>query len=101
MTMRQPDADTSNEPSFADFNTPATVEIKTLISKLQESHELRYKLINLETWALAATMDNFIPGFWSRFLENRRTALKQFLKYKRADNSPMEASKSSSSVQLE
>lgn len=99
--MHQSDPDPSNEPSFADFNTPATVEIKTLITKLQESHELRYKLINLETWALASTMDDFLPGFWSRFLENRRTALKQFLKYKRADNSQEGVSESPSSVQPE
>lgn len=83
----QPDSDQSHEPTFAEFNTPATVEIKDLIAKLQQSHDLQYKLINLETWALAATMDNFLPGFWSRFLANRRTALKQFLKRKRTDNS--------------
>jgi hypothetical protein len=95
--MPQPEPDTSHEPTFADFNTPATVEIKELITKLQQSHDLRYKLINLESWALAATMDNFIPGFWSRFLENRRTALKQFLKRKRMDNSKVAPPESSSS----
>ena len=94
--MPQPDSDHSNEPTFADFNTTASVEIKQLIAKLQQSHDLRYKLINLETWALAATMDNFLPGFWSRFLENRRTALQQFLKRKRTDNSTVANSESSS-----
>lgn len=82
-----PDSEQSHEPTFAELNTPATVEIKDLIAKLQQSHDLRYKLINMETWALAATMDNFLPGFWSRFLANRRTALKQFLQRKRTDNS--------------
>ncbi len=94
--MPKPDPDTSNEPTFTDFNTPATVEIKQLITKLQQSHDLRYKLINLETWALAATMDTFLPGFWSRFLENRRTALKQFLKRKRMDNAQDSAPEASS-----
>jgi hypothetical protein len=82
-----PNPDPSHDPTFAEFNTAATVEIKDLIAKLQQSHDLRYKLINLETWALAATMDNFLPGFWSRFLANRRTALKEFLKRKRTDKS--------------
>lgn len=94
--MPIPDPDSSNEPSFADFNTPTAVEIKELIDKLQQSHELQYKLINLETWALAATMDSFIPGFWSRFLENRRTALKQFLKRKQTNNGKDAMPKSSS-----
>lgn len=97
--MPQPDPDRSNEPTFADFNTAASVEIKQLITKLQQSHDLRYKLINLETWALASTMDNFLPGFWSRFLANRRTALQQFLKRKRTDNSKVADSESSSSTE--
>lgn len=83
----QPAPDPSHEPTFAELNTPATVEIKDLIAKLQQSHDLQYKLINMETWALAATMDNFLPGFWSRFLANRRKALQQFLQRKRTDNS--------------
>jgi hypothetical protein len=99
--MPQPNPDTSNEPNFSDFNTPAAVEIKQLITQLQQSHDLRYKLINLETWALAATMDSFIPGFWSRFLENRRTALKQFLKQKQMDNANVAPPESSSSSELE
>lgn len=94
----QPAPDPSHEPTFAELNTPATVEIKDLIAKLQQSHDLRYKLINMETWALAATMDNFLPGFWSRFLANRRTALHQFLQRKRTDNSKeIEVPESSSS----
>jgi len=87
--------DTSNDQTFADLNSPASVEIKQLITKLQRSHELRYKMINLESWALAQTMDDFIPGFWSRFLENRRTALKQFLKRKQTNNSQVATSESS------
>jgi hypothetical protein len=69
---------------FADLDSPATGEVKQLISQLEHSHHLRYKMMNLEAWALAETMDSFLPGFWSRFLENRRIALKQFLERKRA-----------------
>lgn len=58
-------------------------------------------MINLESWALAQTMDDFIPGFWSRFLENRRTALKQFLKRKQTNNSQVATSESSSPLEPE
>jgi hypothetical protein len=85
--MPKLDEDASQEQTFAELNSPATLEIKELIAKLQHSHELRYRMINLESWALAQTMDGFLPGFWSRFLENRRTSLKQFLKNKRTNNS--------------
>ena len=85
--MPHSDPDRSNESTFADLNTPAAAEIEQLITNLQHSHDLRYQLINLETWALASTMDGFLPGFWSRFLANRRIALKQFLQQKRTNKS--------------
>ena len=84
-------SDASKERTFADFDTPTSIEIKKLIAKLQHSHEQRYKMINLETWALAQTMDSFLPGFWSRFLANRRTALEQFLERKRTLKSSRES----------
>lgn len=85
----------SEEKTFADLNSPAIGEVKDLIDQLQHSHHLRSKLMNLEAWALAQTMDQFIPGFWSRFLENRRKALKQFLEQKRAYNSQVRGASSS------
>lgn len=96
--MPKLDSDTSSdEQLFTDFNSPAAVEVQQLISKLQHSHEMWYKMINLESWALASTMDDFLPGFWSRFLENRRIALKQFLKQKRLNNPQDRETASSSS----
>ena len=89
--MPKLDFDASEERTFADFDSPTSVEIKQLIAKLQHSHELRYKLIDMETWALAQTMDGFLPGFWSRFLANRRTALQQFLDRKRILKSSRES----------
>ncbi|MEW5856974.1 MAG: hypothetical protein AB1861_06285 [Cyanobacteriota bacterium] len=87
IAMPKPEAYTAADPTFAELNSPASAEIKQLIDSLEESHRLRSKMVNLETWALAETMDHFLPGFWSRFLENRRTALKQFLEQKRAAKS--------------
>ncbi|HEY9872932.1 MAG TPA: hypothetical protein V6D12_05830 [Candidatus Obscuribacterales bacterium] len=94
--------DSSEEPSFAELNSPASAEVKDLIADLQHSHQLLSELVNLETCALAETMDQFIPGFWSRFLENRHTAVKQFLQQKRISQSQVdeadEATKASDDV---
>lgn len=84
IAMSEIESNASVDPKLADLDSPATGEIKQLISQLEHSHHLRYKMMNLEAWALAETMDRFLPGFWSRFLENRRIALKQFLERKRA-----------------
>lgn len=82
--MTKLDFDASKDQMFVDLNSPASLEVEQLIAKLQHSHALRYKLTNLEIWALVETMDHFAPGFWSRFLANRRTALKEFIKNKRS-----------------
>jgi hypothetical protein len=84
--MSHQDFDASQEQMFAELNSPASVKAKQMIAELQHSHELRYQTINLEAWALAQTMDEFLPGFWSRFLENRHRALQQFLKNKQTGN---------------
>ncbi len=91
IAMPKSEAYTATDPPFAELNSPASAEIKQLIDSLEESHRLRSKMVNLETWALAETMDHFLPGFWSRFLENRRIALKQFLEQKRAAKSQVAA----------
>ncbi len=75
--------DTFLDPTFLDLDSPASVEVKQLIAKLEHTNDLQYELINMEAWSLASTMDGFFPGFWSRFLANRRNALKQFLQQKR------------------
>ena len=66
------------------FEQPSCVEIKQLIEQLQRSHQRRSKMANLEFWALAVTMDRFLPGFWSRFLANRRSGTQEFIKNKRS-----------------
>lgn len=97
--MPQLEFNSEDAESFTDLDTPAGAEIKQLIASIQDSQHLLYKMINLEAWALAETMDHFLPGFWSRFLENRRLSLKQFLQQKRTANSPVAASLSSLATQ--
>lgn len=81
--MAEKDAPSSQNHNFDEFNAPVSDEARELLEKIEQSHEMRYKMMNLETWSLAKTMDNFLPGFWNRFLENRRTAMKNFIKQRR------------------
>jgi hypothetical protein len=73
--MAEKDVPHSQDHNFDEFNTPVSDEARELLEKIEQSHEMRYKMMNLETWSLAKTMDVFLPGFWNRFLENRRTAM--------------------------
>jgi hypothetical protein len=57
------------------------------LAKLEHSHSLRYQVANLEIWALVGTMDDIIPGFWSRFMFNRQVAFKEFLQQKKTKRS--------------
>jgi hypothetical protein len=81
--MAEQDTPPSQDYEFDDFNTPVSDEARELLEKIEQSHAMRYKMMNLETWSLAKTMDAFLPGFWNRFLENRRLALKKFIEQRR------------------
>jgi hypothetical protein len=81
--MSSLDFDTNTKPAFDAPHSSHRVDIEEQLAQIQHSHDLLYKLLNLESWALAATMDQFCPGFWSRFLTNRHITLKEFLKRQR------------------
>ncbi|HAZ44094.1 MAG TPA: hypothetical protein DDW76_15005 [Cyanobacteria bacterium UBA11369] len=53
------------------------------LENLKRSHSQRYDLTKLEIWALVSTMDDFLPGFWSRFMVNRQVAFKEYLQQKK------------------
>lgn len=48
---------------------------ETLEACDRRSHEMMAN----EVWAIAKTMDEVFPGFWTKFMENRQAALKQFV----------------------
>jgi hypothetical protein len=54
-------------------------EIRRWLEQLRRSDRALYNLMAIEVWAIAQTMDSFVPGFWNRFMENRRLALNEFL----------------------
>lgn len=42
---------------------------------LRQSDRPLDHLMALEVWSIAQTMEDLVPGFWNRFVENRQIAL--------------------------
>ena len=57
----------------------AYMEIDQWLERLRCSDRSLYNSMALEVWSIAQTMDHLVPGFWNRFMENRQTALKEFV----------------------
>jgi len=73
---------TDDRPSSKELPDPKvlpSVEVDELLTTLQHSHGLYYKMMNLEVWAIVETLDQFFPGSWGRFMANRKVAMKHFL----------------------
>lgn len=49
------------------------------LHSLKQDEETLYNMLTVDVWALAKTMDEFQPGFWSAFMKNREKALKRFI----------------------
>ena len=49
------------------------------IESLKKEDETLYNILAVDVWALAKTMDEFQPGFWSEFMKNREQALRRFM----------------------
>jgi hypothetical protein len=53
--------------------------IREQLDALKKDDETLYNILAVDVWALAKTMDDFQPGFWSAFMKNREKALKRFI----------------------
>jgi hypothetical protein len=49
------------------------------LDSLKREEETLSNILAVDVWALAKTMDEFQPGFWSEFMKNREKALKRFI----------------------
>lgn len=49
------------------------------LDSLKRQEETLSNMLAVDVWALAKTMDEFQPGFWSEFMKNRDKALKRFI----------------------
>lgn len=54
-------------------------ELIDQINALKQDGENLYSILAIDVWALAKTMDEYQPGFWSDFMQNRDRALKRFM----------------------
>jgi len=61
------------------------------IESLKQSDRSSYKMLAVEVWAIAKTMDELYPGFWNRFMTNRQLALRQFMENRQAQREGGEA----------
>jgi hypothetical protein len=63
-----------------DENLPVTTDdLLKQIDSLKREDEMLYNILALDMWAIAKTMDEFQPGFWSAFMKNREQAIKGFI----------------------
>jgi hypothetical protein len=49
------------------------------LNALRHEDEILYNILAIDVWALAKTMDEIHPGFWTEFMSNREKALRQFM----------------------
>ncbi|MBE9031999.1 hypothetical protein IQ266_19870 [filamentous cyanobacterium LEGE 11480] len=60
------------------------MSIEEWLNKLRSSDRAFYNIMAMEIWSLAKSMDTIVPGFWSRFMVNRRNAMQEFVERRRA-----------------
>ncbi|MBD1939357.1 hypothetical protein [Microcoleus sp. FACHB-68] len=77
--MPTPNFDPFSNPSIEEPECPDSLDMNQTLAALKQSQEMNYQMMRLNAWVLSETMDQFIAGFWSRFMANRQIAHKQFL----------------------
>ena len=66
------------------LKTPAE-NVEQRLEDLQRADRSLYKMMGMEVWSIAKTMDDLYPGFWNQFMANRRIAMKKFIDQKQTD----------------
>jgi hypothetical protein len=66
--------------------TPSVMSIDEWLNKLRSSDRAFYNIMAMEVWSLAKSMDSIVPGFWSRFMVNRRNAMQEFVERRRDES---------------
>lgn len=74
------DSPSSQEPDLIESLPAMTLD--EWLEKLRRADRSFYNIMAMEVWSIAKTMDDMIPGFWNRFMINRRLAMKQFVEKK-------------------
>lgn len=59
------------------YSADLSERVEAWLAELHQADETFYSMMSIEIWAIAQTMDEVKPGFWSRFMRNRQTIVKQ------------------------
>lgn len=73
------------EPAGSDPISQMSVE--QWLESLRRNDRTFYNMMAMEVWSIAKSMDTLIPGFWSKFMQNRQLAVQNFV-VKRRTNKP-------------
>lgn len=73
----------ADAPDSDPGSATSRTEFLRWLEQLRHADRAFYNLMALEVWAIAQTMDALIPGFWSRFMHNRQTAMREFIQQRR------------------
>lgn len=80
-----------NQPPKLETQTavesPKEGNVKQRLEDLQRADRSLYKMIGMEVWSIAKTMDDLCPGFWNQFMANRQIAMKNYLEQKQTNRS--------------
>ena len=76
-------ANDADNPDAEAVSAASRAEFLRWLEDLRHADRAFYNLMALEVWAIAQTMDALIPGFWSRFMHNRQTAMREFIQQRR------------------
>ncbi len=85
--IKDPEASPETAPKTASQSSsdtsprsgPTQMSIEQWLESLRRSDRAFYNMMAMEVWSIAKSMDTLIPGFWSRFMENRQLAVKNFV----------------------
>jgi hypothetical protein len=77
--LSQPEIPLVDRPPVPTPVTSADEALFERIDSLRREDETLYNILAVDVWALAKTMDEFQPGFWSEFMKNREQALRRFM----------------------
>lgn len=86
MSSSKPPSDDPESSLEEEPESLRSMDIDQWIENLKRADRSFYNIMALEVWSIAKTMDGLAPGFWNRFMTNRKIALKQFMQQKKSQS---------------
>lgn len=75
-----PDPMPDSAPDPIPDSSATQMSVEQWLESLRRTDRTFYNMMALEVWSIAKSMDTLIPGFWSKFMENRQLAVKDFVR---------------------